>query len=192
MRLVRSIVLFICMSGLTTAAAGQQSIYRFPDPVRFGKAILFDADYIRFEVRDLVIVQDVLRYQRTSLDPRPSVPSATFQNEELSLADVYLIRGAVGTRTAPAAAIGAAIFGLSAASVVANPPPFSKPTKPIDVVLLVAAFTAGGALLGAIVGHGMTKWRTIYLRENETMAWTPRPVFVVQNGRSLVGVRVGI
>ena len=192
MRLVRSIVLFICMSGWTTAAAGQQSAYRFPDPVRFGKAMLFDVNYIRFEVRDLVIQQDVLRYQRTSLDPRPSVPSATFQNEELSLADVYLIRGAVGTRAAPAAAIGAAIFGLSAAAVVAtaNDPPFSRPVgKP---VLFIAAFTASGALLGAIVGHGMTKWRTIYLRENETMAWTPRPVFAVSNGRSLVGVRVGI
>ncbi len=192
MRLVRSIVLFICMSCWTTAAAGQQSAYRFPNPVRFGKAILFDVDYVRFEVRDLVIEQDVLRYQRTSLDPRPSVQSATFQNEELSLADVYLIRGAVGTRAAPTAAIGAAIFGLIAAANVAEEArrfgskPQSRPA------LFIAAFTASGALLGAIVGHGMTKWRTIYLREPETMAWTPQPVFVVSNGRSLVGVRVGI
>lgn len=83
----------------------------------------------------------------------------------LAFADVGELRVAAGNRSAKGAAIGAGIgagLGLLLAIAAASEPECLGCPTDADFVMAVPILAAMGAGVGALLGSGATRWRTVY------------------------------
>jgi hypothetical protein len=180
MRILLLPLLLMAFGSMAVCQEGDPEPYRFPDEVSYSKAKIYRADNTRFEVKNLTINKDHLTYK---LKGSSSI-------SECELQDVAILKASVGSNAGRYALYGGLVMGLSAALALAQAE--SDPYTDVDINtgLWIGGFTAGGVLLGGLIGSTQTRWETIYINEQAHLF---QPVGLVMAADTATGhMRVGL
>ena len=148
--------LLLLLYGATAVGQeGDVESYRFPEEVHYSKGKIYLTDNTRYDVSDLTIDKDILTYKR----------KGSSQPAERDLADVAIIKIGKGSYAGRYALYGGLVMGLSAALALAQVGADPDTEVDINKGLFIGGFTAGGVLIGGLVGSAQTKWETLYVNE---------------------------
>lgn len=157
MRVLKSCLIFLCISGFVFNVFSQTVTYQFPDSSFYKKGIIYFADNTRFNVKDLIVHKENLSFKIGN----------SSQKSEYQLNDVYLIKTSAGNHAWNYALYGGLVFAFSAALALADIS--SDPyVEPPPAGPFIGGFAIGGALIGGLVGLAKPKWKTLYLNNQTT------------------------
>ncbi|MFH1221273.1 MAG: hypothetical protein V1694_12595 [Candidatus Eisenbacteria bacterium] len=177
------IILLLLLAYVPTAYCKEPAThnYRFEDEVTFAKGNLSLANNTRFEVSDLTIAKDHLKYKR----------QGSSEMSECDLADISLLKVSEGTYAGRYALYGGLVMGLVGARWALQFDNESANADAGDEWLLIGTFAASGVLFGGIVGYTQERWKTLYINEQSSL-FRPSGIFLCfnpQGGQLRTGLR---
>jgi len=158
------LTLFICMTS-QIAVAQKGKLYLEQNTVYSKSRIYIKRNLDPIYAKELKLVNDtVLQYKdsETGLEKSLNVHNSS----------VNYIKVKTGTQAGSFALYGGLLGGLSAVVGVLNAEGYSVDeygdTSGINWLPFVGGFTAGGALIGALIGVWSPKYKNFYLKDNST------------------------
>lgn len=166
-------------SGMLHSQTGD---YYFADSTYYSRAKVYLQDNVRYEVEDLMITNDRLSF----------INKINSKQSELDLTDVFVIKAFDGTEAAKYALYGGLISCLSGILAVASVETDPYEETSINKEAFVFGFAAAGAIIGAVVGANMEKWKTVYVSEKASIFNPNKYSFGFVGQRDYLGVNLRI
>ena len=158
------VVILICFVGHSAIAQKNKFFLESNKTYSTGK-IYLKKSFVPILAKDFKLINDTtLKYTDSGTGIANSL--------NLSTTSVNYIKIKTGTKAANFALWGGALMGLSALSGVASAEQesldTSGQTSDVDWLPFVAGFTAGGALIGGLIGVFVPKYKNFYLKDKHT------------------------
>ena len=158
------VVLLICLVGHFAMAQKNKLFLESNKTYSTGK-IYLKKSFVPILAKDFKLINDTTLYYK---DGRTGIANSM----NLSTTSVNYIKIRTGTKAANFALWGGVLMGLSALSGVASAEQesieTSSQTSDVNWLPFVAGFTAGGAIIGGLIGVFVPKYKNFYLKDKYT------------------------
>lgn len=138
---------------LTISIFSQDTDFYLPPKNYYRYSKISMLKFKKYEAVDMTITSDSLFFTN----------KYTKANEKLSIDEVNYLRVAIGNQAGMWALYGGLLMGLSCLYAALEISADENRVFKEDAGIIVFAFIAGGAGLGAIIGSAIPKWKTYYV-----------------------------